>query len=110
MYAIVRTGGKQYRVAPGDQLKVERISAERGEEIVLDQVLAIGDSDGIRLNSYPGRRAGQGERGEAGPGPQGYRLQEEAPQSVRQEAGTSPVVHAPAHPVHRPGNRVADDT
>ncbi|MEW6531655.1 MAG: 50S ribosomal protein L21 [Thermodesulfobacteriota bacterium] len=51
MYAIVRTGGKQYRVAPGDQLKVERISAERGEEIVLDQVLAIGDSDGIHLGT-----------------------------------------------------------
>jgi large subunit ribosomal protein L21 len=46
MYAIVRTGGKQYRVAEGDQLRVEKLGAEPGAEVVLDQVLAVGQGDG----------------------------------------------------------------
>ena len=45
MFAIVKTGGKQYRVAPGDQIIVERLEGEVGAEISLDQVLAISDGD-----------------------------------------------------------------
>jgi large subunit ribosomal protein L21 len=45
MFAIVKTGGKQYRVAPGDQIVVERISGEVGAEVALAEVLAIGDGD-----------------------------------------------------------------
>ena|SRR5215469_4489975 len=45
MFAIVKTGGKQYRVAPGDQIVVERLEGAVGAEISLDQVLAIGDGD-----------------------------------------------------------------
>jgi large subunit ribosomal protein L21 len=45
MFAIVKTGGKQYRVAPGDQIVVERLQGEVGAEISLNHVLAIGDSD-----------------------------------------------------------------
>ncbi len=41
MYAIIQTGGKQYRVSPGDVLRVERLSGERGEEVLLDQVLLV---------------------------------------------------------------------
>lgn len=43
MYAVVKTGGKQYRVAPGAVIKVERLDAEVGAKIALDQVLMIGD-------------------------------------------------------------------
>jgi large subunit ribosomal protein L21 len=43
MFAIVKTGGKQYRVGPGDQIVVERIEGEVGTEVTLDQVLAISD-------------------------------------------------------------------
>jgi len=43
MFAIVKTGGKQYRVGPGDQIVVERIVGEVGAEVVLDQVLAFSD-------------------------------------------------------------------
>ena len=39
MYAVVKTGGKQYKVAPGEKLKVEQIPADVGAEVVLDQVL-----------------------------------------------------------------------
>ena len=39
MYAIVETGGKQYKVAPGDVIKVEKLPQEVGQEVTLDQVL-----------------------------------------------------------------------
>lgn len=45
MYAIIQTGGKQYRVAPGDVLRVERLPGERGAEVVLDQVLMVGGEE-----------------------------------------------------------------
>ncbi len=45
MFAIVKTGGKQYRVTPGDQITVERIVGEVGSEVALSEVLAIGDAD-----------------------------------------------------------------
>ena len=45
MFAIVKTGGKQYRVTPGDQIVVERLKGDVGAEVSLDQVLAISDGD-----------------------------------------------------------------
>jgi large subunit ribosomal protein L21 len=45
MFAIVKTGGKQYRVGPGDQIVVERIEGDVGTEVALDQVLAISDGE-----------------------------------------------------------------
>jgi large subunit ribosomal protein L21 len=49
MYAVIRTGGKQYRVAPGEKLKVEQMTADVGAEVVLDQVLLVGDGSSVRL-------------------------------------------------------------
>jgi large subunit ribosomal protein L21 len=43
MYAVIKTGGKQYRVAAGDTIKVERLAAEIGHDVKLDQVVAIGN-------------------------------------------------------------------
>ncbi|NLG05669.1 MAG: 50S ribosomal protein L21, partial [Clostridia bacterium] len=43
MYAIIATGGKQYKVAEGDVIKVEKLGAEAGESVTFDQVLAISD-------------------------------------------------------------------
>ncbi|EQD67207.1 Ribosomal protein L21 [mine drainage metagenome] len=45
MYAVIKTGGKQYRVQSGEKLKVERIEAEVGSEIGLDQVLMVADGE-----------------------------------------------------------------
>ena len=45
MYAIVKTGGKQYKVNPGDLLKIEKIEGEVGETIVLDTVLMVVDDN-----------------------------------------------------------------
>jgi large subunit ribosomal protein L21 len=49
MYAVIKTGGKQYKVAPGEKLKVEQIPADVGAEVVIDQVLMVGDGDNVRL-------------------------------------------------------------
>ena len=49
MYAVIKTGGKQYKVAPGEKLKVEQIPADVGAEVIIDQVLMVGDGDSVRL-------------------------------------------------------------
>ena len=49
MYAVVKTGGKQYKVAAGEKLKVEQIPADVGAEITLDQVLAVGAGDQLKV-------------------------------------------------------------
>ncbi len=49
MYAIVETGGKQYRVSEGDTLKVEKIPAEQGGEVIFERVLALDDGNGLQV-------------------------------------------------------------
>ena len=49
MYAVIKTGGKQYKVAPGEKLKVEQIPADVGAEVILDQVLMVGEGESVRL-------------------------------------------------------------
>lgn len=49
MYAVIKTGGKQYKVAAGEKLKIEQIPAEIGSEIILDQVLAVGEGASLKL-------------------------------------------------------------
>lgn len=49
MFAVIRTGGKQYRVAPDDVIEVERLAGESGAEITFTDVLAVGDENGLTL-------------------------------------------------------------
>ncbi|MBS7458906.1 50S ribosomal protein L21 [Coralloluteibacterium stylophorae] len=49
MYAIVVTGGKQYRVMQGETLRVEKLEADAGSTITFDQILMLGDGDGITI-------------------------------------------------------------
>ena len=49
MYAVVKTGGKQYRVVAGEKIKVEQIPADVGAEVILDQVLMVGEGESVRL-------------------------------------------------------------
>lgn len=51
MYAVIKTGGKQYKVAAGEKLKIEQIPADIGAEVTLDQVLAIGEGESIRFGA-----------------------------------------------------------
>jgi len=49
MYAVIKTGGKQYKVASGDVIKIEKIAGEAGSEVVFSEVLALGDNVGTPL-------------------------------------------------------------
>jgi large subunit ribosomal protein L21 len=51
MYAVIKTGGKQYRVAAGEKLKVEQITAEPGQEITISDVLALGLGETISVGT-----------------------------------------------------------
>jgi len=49
MYAVIKTGGKQYRVTAGEKLKIDQLPAGVGAEIVLDQVLLVADGDSLKM-------------------------------------------------------------
>jgi len=49
MYAVIQTGGKQYKVSPGDELKVEKLDGNPGDVVIFDQVLMIADGDNIKV-------------------------------------------------------------
>lgn len=51
MYAVIKTGGKQYRVAAGEKLKIEQIPADVGSEINLDQVLMVGEGESVQIGT-----------------------------------------------------------
>ncbi len=46
MYAVIKTGGKQYKVAAGDVVKIEKIAGEEGKEVIFNEVLALGETVG----------------------------------------------------------------
>jgi len=49
MYAVIHTGGKQYRVAEGDRLKVEKLPADTGAHVEIDKVLMVADGEHVRV-------------------------------------------------------------
>ncbi|MEM1349068.1 MAG: 50S ribosomal protein L21, partial [Myxococcota bacterium] len=49
MHAVIRTGGKQYRVKAGDELKIEKLDVHEGDQIVFEEILAVGDGDDIKI-------------------------------------------------------------
>ena len=51
MYAIIKTGGKQYRVAAGDMLKVETLNAEVGSQVTHSEVLAVSDGNELKVGA-----------------------------------------------------------
>ena len=51
MYAVIKTGGKQYKVAPGEKLKIEQIPADVGAQVNFDQVLMVGDGDAVKVGT-----------------------------------------------------------
>lgn len=51
MYAVIKTGGKQYRVSPSDKIVVERLSAEAGDTVRIDDVLMIGEGDDLKVGA-----------------------------------------------------------
>ncbi|HRD93085.1 50S ribosomal protein L21 [Accumulibacter sp.] len=51
MYAVIKTGGKQYRVVSGEKLKIEQIPADVGAELTLDQVLMVGEGETVKVGT-----------------------------------------------------------
>lgn len=51
MYAVIKAGGKQYRVAAGDKVKVEKLVGEVGSNVTIDQVLLVADGDKVTIGS-----------------------------------------------------------
>lgn len=51
MYAVIKTGGKQYKVAPNDLLRVEKLDATAGDPVVFEDVLVVGDGDSVSLGA-----------------------------------------------------------
>ena len=51
MYAVIKTGGKQYKVVAGEKIKVEQIAADVGQDITIDQVLAVGSGADLKVGS-----------------------------------------------------------
>jgi large subunit ribosomal protein L21 len=49
MYAVIQTGGKQYKVAPGQKLKIEKLEVAPGDQINFDKVLLVSKDDGVRI-------------------------------------------------------------
>jgi large subunit ribosomal protein L21 len=49
MYAVIRTGGKQYRVAEGDVVIIEKLDAKENEEVTFDEVLLVADDSGVKV-------------------------------------------------------------
>ena len=99
MYAVIRTGGKQYRVAPGDVLKIEKAAGDADSKVEFSDVLAF--SDGLSPIVKPaaakvfGTVVSEGARGED-PG-----LPFQAQEAVQKIARPSPVVYRSAHQQHR---------
>lgn len=51
MHAVIKTGGKQYRVKPGDTLNIEKLEIDAGQEVSFDEVLLISDESGIKVGN-----------------------------------------------------------
>ena len=70
MYAVIQNGGKQYRVPPGDVIRVEKLEAAEGQTVDLNPVLMVSDDQGARVGNpvlAGGRGTAQGKRhGRAG--------------------------------------------
>ncbi len=51
MYAVIKTGGKQYKVAPGDKVRVEKLDAEEGKTVKITDVLLVADNDNVTVGN-----------------------------------------------------------
>ena len=91
MYAVIATGGKQYRVAEGDVVRIEKLTAEPGAAVEFDKVLVVGEGSGVKVGTpYVVGRQGHRHRAGARQGRQGTDRQVPPPQALPASG------HAPA--------------
>ena len=97
MFAVIRTGGKQYRVAPNDIIEIEKIAGKPGDIIELSEVILLG-GDGPKTGSPTIAGAlVAAEVIEQTPRRQNHRLQEEAAHELSSQEGPSPGAHRAPH-------------
>ena len=101
MYAVIKTGGKQYKVAPGEKLKVEQIPADVGAEVVLDQVLMVGEGESVRLGQPTVAGATVKARSSRRPRRQGHDFQDAPAQALPEAPGPPPELHRAQDRQHR---------
>ena len=88
MYAIIETGGKQYKVQNGDQIKVEKLNAEAGSAVVFDKVLAAGEGADIKVGTpYLEGLTVEGEVVESGKGDKVIIFKYKAKKDYRKKQG-----------------------
>ena len=88
MYAIIETGGKQYKVQNGDQVKVEKLNAEAGNTVVFDKVLACGEGSDIKVGTpYLEGLTVEGEVVESGKGDKVIIFKYKAKKDYRKKQG-----------------------
>ncbi|MDQ6984239.1 MAG: 50S ribosomal protein L21, partial [Ghiorsea sp.] len=66
MYAVIKTGGKQYRVAEGDVVRIEKLNADIGSEVTFDEVLMVGEGAKIKAGKDAAKATVTGVITEAG--------------------------------------------
>ncbi len=108
MFAIIRTGGKQYRVKPNDVLKVEKLDGVAGDTITFSEVLAVGSDAGTTVGTplVAGRHR-VGHRDRAGPAGQGDHLQEAAAAEQPAQERPSPACDRAARRRHHGRRRMS---
>lgn len=87
MYAVIQTGGKQYKVSVGDEVFVEKLEGEDGQSVLFDSVLAIGDDAGIRAGSVLANSSVAGEIVKQGKNKKIVIIKYKAKKGYRRKAG-----------------------
>ncbi|KKU39846.1 MAG: 50S ribosomal protein L21 [Candidatus Azambacteria bacterium GW2011_GWD2_46_48] len=63
-FAVIKTGGKQYKVSPKDKIKIEKLDKPEGEEVVFDDVLLVSENGNVKIGNplVEGAKQGKGEK------------------------------------------------
>jgi len=97
MFAVIKTGGKQYRVNAGDRVKVESLPNEVGQQVTLSEVLAVGDGTRVRIGAIAQRGCGCGHHPGAWPPRQGQDIQNAPAQAFSEARGPSSELYRASH-------------
>src|SRR5262245_56587630 len=93
-YAIIRTGGKQFRVSPGDVVRVPTLADKNeGDKIEFDEVLVSGDDGGVRIGAPTIAGTRHRDRAQERAQPEDHRLQVQTTQTLQAHKRTSPGFH-----------------
>ncbi len=95
MYAIIETGGKQYRVQNGDKIAVEKLGVADGQTVVFDKVLVVGEGADVKVGTpYVEGSMVEGRVIETGKGKKVVIFKYKAKKDYRKEAGSQTAVYA----------------